>query len=213
MNKPAYLVEGDLEQKFVQNICPNSPVKKINCNGDSTSVEAIAKRVGTLGRLLHKRYAPLIVVVDREGREQSAKDLQAALAGELALEKLDVPVIIGIPDRNIESWILADYQMFLQSAELKAAGPNPSFEGHNGKSVIKKALGEGKTYVETIHGVSWLKSARPALMAKHSPSFNRFFSALAGLECWWLKQLHLPLSPRIAARSEQTQNLNATPAA
>jgi Domain of unknown function (DUF4276) len=194
MNKPAYLVEGDLEQKFVQNTCPGSPVKKINCNGERTSLEAIAKRVETLGRLLHKRHSPLIVVFDREGREESSENLEKTFLEVLAQEKIDVPVIVGIPDKNLEAWILADYEMFLQSAKLGASTPISDFEGRNGKSVIKQLLGDGKSYVETIDGVAWLKAARPDVMQKYSPSFNRLFSALSNLDCWWLKSLELPLT-------------------
>ena len=194
MNNPAYLVEGDLEQKFIQNTCPGCPVKKINCNGIWTSIEAIAKRVGTLGRLLHKRHSPLVVVFDREGREESAEHLEKTFREVLAQEKIDVPIVVGIPDRNVEAWILADYEMFLQSARLGASSPVSTFEGRNGKLVIKQTLGEGKSYVETIDGVAWLKAARPAVIQKHSPSFNRLFSALSDLDCWWLKQLQLPLT-------------------
>jgi hypothetical protein len=194
MNKPAYLVEGDLEQKFIQNTCPGCPVKKINCNGIKTSLEAIAERVGTLGRLLHKRYSPLVVVFDREGRVDSAEHLEKKFCEILTQEKIDVPVIVGIPDRNIETWILADYEMFLQSAKLDESSPVSMFEGYNGKSVIKQTLGKGKCYVETINGVTWLKAARPAVMQKYSPSFNRLYKALSSFDCWWLKQLQLPLS-------------------
>jgi hypothetical protein len=194
MIKPAYLVEGDLEQKFVQNVCPGCPVQKINCNGETTSLEAISKRVGTLGRLLHKRHSPLIVVFDREGREESAENLEKAFRKVLVQEQIDVPVIVGIPDRNIEAWILADYEMFLQSSGSAASSLITSCEGRNGKSVIKQTLADGKAYVETIDGVAWLKAARPAVMQQHSPSFNRLFSTLSNLDCWWLKDLQLPLS-------------------
>jgi hypothetical protein len=211
MNRPGYLVEGDLEQKFIQQICPGHPVQKINCNGNQTSIEAIAKRVGTLGRLLHKRCSPLVVVFDREGREESAEDIGRQFEHSLAQEKIDVPVIIGIPDRNIESWILADYPTFLVSAGLPQSSPVLSFEGRNGKSSIKNALGTGKSYVETIHGVAWLKAARPSTMQTNSPSFRRLFAALAALDCWWLKQLQLPLaeSPGAQVTSRPTSSTTA----
>jgi len=205
MSKPAYLVEGDLEQKYIQSTCPGCPVKKINCNGIATSIDAIAKRVGTLGRLLHKRFSPLIVIFDREGREESAEHLERTFREVLSQEKIDVPVVVGIPDRNVETWILADYEMFLQSAKMEASSPLSPFEGRNGKSIIKQTLGEGKSYVETIDGVAWLKAARPAVIQECSPSFNRLFSALSDLECWWLKQLQLPLAEHADAIRPEAQ--------
>lgn len=202
MTKPAYLVEGDLEQKFIQSVCPGCPVQKINCNGSETSLEAIAKRVGTLGRLLHKRHSPLVIIFDREGRPESSEQLEERFLVVLKSEKLEAPVIVGIPDRNVESWILADYEAFLQSAKLSVSAPTRSIEGSNGKTAIKRLIGEGRSYVETIDGVAWLKAARPTVIQRHSPSFGRLFPALAGLDCWWLKRLELPFSTPIREMPE-----------
>lgn len=187
-------MEGDLEQKFIQNVCPGAPVRKINCNGDDTRLEAIAKRVGTLARLVPKRCSLLVVVFDREGRIESSADMEMRFRELLKNEGLDTPVIVGIPDRNIESWILGDLLQFALSAELKSAPPDISFEGKCGKLSIKKLLENGTRYVETIDGVRWLKSARPDVIQLHSPSFKRFAVALKALECWWLKELHLKLN-------------------
>jgi hypothetical protein len=76
---PAYIVEGDLEQKFIQNVCPGCSVRRLNCNGRDVSLEAIARRVGTLGRLLHKRHSPIIVVFDREGRPEPSEQIEETL--------------------------------------------------------------------------------------------------------------------------------------
>ena len=193
MINPAYLVEGDLEQKFIQNVCPGYPVRKINCNGDDVSLEAIGKRVGTLGRLLHKRHSPLVVVFDRERRAEPAQSIEVRLGEILKQEDIQVPVLIGVADRHIENWILADYEMFAQSARLSKKLLVESFEGKKGKSALKKALGRNRSYVETIDGVAWLRSARPAVIAQNSPSFRRLAEALVGLQCPWLNQCQLGL--------------------
>lgn len=193
MSRPAFLVEGDLEQKFIQNVCPTCPVQKINCNGDQTSLDAIAKRVGTLGRLLHKRNTPIVVVFDREGREETVEMLEKQFRDALSREAIDVPVIVGIPDRSIESWILADYRQFVLSAAIADDERVVPSEGKNGKSIIKKLIGAERKYVETIDGVAWLKAANPAVMKKHSASFAQLFCALGGIECWWLNRLEMPL--------------------
>ena len=193
MNNPAYLVEGDLEQKFIQNACPTAAVQKINCNGETTSIEAIVKRVGTLGRLLHKRFSPLVVIFDRENRQETVAEIEKEFHEHMVHEKIDVPIIVGIPDENIETWILSDYEMFLQSAGLGESSPVGTFEGKNGKSVIKNMLPHGRSYVETIDGVTWLKAARPLFIKNSSASFARLFAKLTKFECWWLQQLQLPL--------------------
>jgi hypothetical protein len=83
--------------------------------------------------------------------------------------------------------------MFLQSANLPPSSPAIEFEGRCGKSAIKQLLGPAKVYVETIDGVTWLKTARPSVMQKNSASFHRLFSTLAALNCWWLNQMQLSL--------------------
>lgn len=194
MNKPAYLVEGDLEQDFIQTICPGCPVRKINCNGDNVNLEAISKRVGTLGRLLHKRHSPIIVVFDRESRIETCEEIEVRFLDLLRAENIQVPVVIGVPDRDIESWLLSDYEMFISSAKLTREAPPSSFEGKSGKAAINKCqLGHGGAYVPTIHGVAWLKAARPGVMRQRSPSFERFAASLSELECWWLQQQALAI--------------------
>jgi hypothetical protein len=188
MNKPAYLVEGDLEQKFLQKICPGSPVRKINCNGKDVSLEAIAERVESLGRLIHKRFSPIVVVFDREGRTQTCEQIEAKLFKLLEKEMIQVRLVIAVADRQVENWILADYEMFTKSAAIQNETARPSFEGENGKSRIREALGRARIYVETIDGVAWLQAARPEKMVQNSPSFSRLVTALAELPCWWLEQ-------------------------
>lgn len=191
MSNPGFLVEGDLEQKFIQNICPKSPVRKINCNGDDVSIEAIARRVGTLGRLLQKRWRPLIVVFDREQRYASGTEIETQFREALDREDLKVPIIVGIPDRDTETWILADPERFALSAGIQISAISQAYEGKKGKTEIKKLLHGRRGYVETIDGVSWLKQARPVTMKRNSPSFAHFAAALDDLRCWWLQEEHL----------------------
>jgi len=187
MNNPAFLVEGDLEQKFVQNVCPKSPVRRINCNGKTVEISEIAKRVGTLGRLLHKRYSPLVVVFDREKRPESCEDIERIFRTSLEQEDIDVPVLVGIPDRDIENWILADFEIFVNVTKIEKPTAKIHFEGKKGKSEIRKLLPPNKTYVETIDGVSWLRRCRPTKMIC-SASFDRFAKVMKEIPCWWLSE-------------------------
>jgi len=82
MTKPAFIVEGHLEQAFVQMICDGSPVRRIGCNGTDVKIEAVAKHVATHARLLQRRFDPLIVVFDRERRLQTCTEIEAALKAE-----------------------------------------------------------------------------------------------------------------------------------
>lgn len=196
MTKPAYLVEGDLEQKFIQSTCIGCVVRKINLNGENVSIQAIAKRVGTLGRLLHKRSSPIIVVFDRENRKESVEEIEDLFNKCISSENIDVPIILGIPDRNLENWILSDYDMISeQFPDFKVTGDLSGYEGKNGKAIIKKLFGSEK-YIETIHGVQLLKSTRSSIIYKNSQSFSRFYSAL-NVRCQWLQQSSLPVTCKL----------------
>ena len=175
-----------MEQAFIQNVCPGAPVRKLNCNGIDVSIEAIAKRVGTLGRLLHRHLDLLVVIFDRERRTQTSEELEQLLAQALQAEELTCGVIIGVPDRDIEVWMVADCHVFKECAAIHANVEVSPCEGRKGKSRIKY-LRNGRSYIETVDGPTWLKKARPAEIAKNSESFRRLYDALQRIDCWWLQ--------------------------
>lgn len=185
--KPAYLVEGDLEQIFVQNICPHFPVRKIGVNGENVEISAIAKRIGTLVRLLPKKYRPIIIIFDRERREATCDAIEAQLREYIERENINVPMIVAIPDRDIENWILADYEVFCECSGCPSTAPIGGFEGTKGKTKLKQLLPSGRSYVETIHGVQWLKKCRANKIASASPSFAKLRCSLEEIKCWWLE--------------------------
>lgn len=187
MASVAFIVEGDLEQDFVQNACPRSPVRRLGCNGDTVTIEAIAKRVGTLGRLLQRKYGVLIVVFDREKRSESCDEIKNSLIQALYSEGITSRIVIGIPDRDIETWIVADPEMLRSSAKIVQDRQIDCCEGRKGKTAIKSLLAEGHYYVETVHGHIWLKKSRASVVASNSASFAAFASELSDLDCWWLQ--------------------------
>src|SRR5208283_793778 len=118
MTKPAFIVEGHLEQDFVQAMCEGSPVRRIGCNGNDVKIDAIAKHVATHARLLQRRFDPLVVVFDRERRKETCAELERALKTELVNQSVTARIIVGIPDRDIESWILSDFETFARTLQI-----------------------------------------------------------------------------------------------
>jgi hypothetical protein len=189
MTNPAFIVEGHLEQHFVQAICPGSPVRRIGCNGTGVTIEALAKHVATHARLLQRRYDPIIIVFDRELRKEACECLGRQL--QMELEKLDViaRTIIGIPDRDIEAWILADYESFANLVGIEPTVPDGLFEGKKCKGKLKTLAARTCFYNEIIHGVPWLKNAKPYRMRTCSASFATFYEQLHQVvNCRWLQQ-------------------------
>lgn len=64
MSRPAYLVDGQTEQKVIRKICPSQPVKLIGCNGDAVCLSEIAKRISTHINLFNNNYYPIICIID-----------------------------------------------------------------------------------------------------------------------------------------------------
>lgn len=183
MPSPAFLVDGHLEQKVVQRICPDSVVRRLQCNGDNVALDAIAKRVTSHCRLLGGKHYPLLVVIDREERQQSAEAISAELLALIKAEGITDIVVIGVADRNIENWIIADTEMLMTANP----GISPSWgsvtDGFDGKAQLKRVLG---AYHETTTGVNLLLNCRPSTMKEASPSFNNFLQQITLAQCHWL---------------------------
>ncbi len=185
MNNAAFLVDGHLEKKFVQNICPNKPVRILNCNGNAVSTKAIAKRVATQCRLLRGKRYPIVIITDLEDRNMTPQQFHDSLLTEIENEGVNDQIIIGIPNQMIENWIIADKKILIQHTSKKPLWyKTKSPDGYNGKNHLKFLLG---SYHETTTGVELLKSCSPVEMCK-SPSFKSFFNKIRKKKCWWLQQ-------------------------
>ena len=185
MTRPAFLVDGHLEKKVVQNLCPGSVVRIINCNGDSVKLKVIAKKIASQIRLLGNRNYPIVIVIDRENRTESASQISKSLQDELAMHDLSVEIIIGVADRMIENWILADKQM-LSEEFPNTINTNIPVEGSHGKNKIKKIF---PSYHETTDGVKLFLKADPIKIYRNSQSFKSFVEKINHVECNWLKRI------------------------
>jgi hypothetical protein len=176
----AFFVDGQHEQRFIQNVCPGNVVRLINCNGKDVEMSAISKRIASLCRLLHGKCHPIIIVIDREQRKKPADDLICELLKNLKDEGVNDELIIGMPDTMIENWILADDEVINQHS-FKILNPELTLEGTKGSYEITKYI---RSYNKTTIGVSLLKKCRPSKMVK-SKSFNDFISRINKDLCWW----------------------------
>jgi hypothetical protein len=183
MNKPAFLVDGFTEKLIIGKICPNSKINRINCNGNSVTMEAIAKRIASLVRILNNRHYPIIVIIDRELREENVESLTTELKAEIGKNGVQEDIRIGICDRMVENWIISDWESFKDYCKVDIIVPPAHFDGIKGKGFIKSVYPQ---YQETTDGVSMFLRNNPNAMRKSSPSFNRFIQQLTDVECNWL---------------------------
>jgi hypothetical protein len=182
MNNPAYLIDGHMEKKVIQQVCPGSVVRILQCNGKNASLQAIADRVATHCRLFHGKYYPLIVIIDREDRRQSVKDIVRDLLSLIKNNGINDKLIVAVADRSIENWILGDIGSIKKSYPEIDLPSISSSDGFNGKALLKKFI---QHYHETTIGVELLAKCRPSIM-RRSPSFDFFFKQTKQLKCQWL---------------------------
>ena len=186
MPEPAFLVEGQMEQKIIEKICPGKIVRRIGCNGDKVEMKAVARFIDAQMRRL-KNYSPIIIIFDRERRRQSCSSLKLELAAELDARGHVDRYIIGIPDRTTENWILADWQSVCSSrSDFK------TFEGCaeqlHGKSELRKLLPTGHLFTETTLGPELFLLTSAQRVYERSPSFRDLVDML-NFPCKWLSRI------------------------
>lgn len=186
MTNPAFIVDGDLEFKTLQRLCPGTKVNKSNCNGKDVEINVAASRIASLIRLMDGKYYPIIILYDREDRVQTSSEIAEQLEKCLREEKVNDQLIIGVPDRMIENWILGDVSKLIAGGKLRKKISSSSIEGTKGKSIIRKYLPKGRIYHETVEGVNWFISANPLEIYNNCLSFKNVVDKLRGIKCPWL---------------------------
>ncbi len=184
MPDPAFIVEGVMEQRIVQRLCPGTKVVRTGCNGDDVPMQTMAKFIWQQIRLMNNKYYPIIILMDRERRDETCAELSASLRKNLAeCGASPDQLIISFVDRSIENWILCDTDNIeCQHGNLRR--PFEFREGHT-KGTLESLLPEGILYHETTVGVSLFCGANVQKLYAKSPSF-RIFADLANISCKWL---------------------------
>jgi len=180
MSNPAFIIDGYTEKKIVQVLCPGQPIRRTDLNGKNVSIEAIAKKMASFIRLLGNKYYPIIIVIDKEERQISYAEMSNRIRNALIAEGVtDQDLRIGVADRMIENWVLADWKTLAEGRTKPK-----STEGSNGASIIRKVKG---SYSKTTDGVEFFLKADPNQLYKNSTSFRYFIDQLGGISCEYLK--------------------------
>ena len=150
-------------------------------NGKSVTLEAMSKKIASAIRILGNRHYPIIILVDKEQREIEFNTMAEQI--KTILQEIynitDQDLRIGVADRMIENWIIADWETF--AGEEKK--PN-DIEGTNGTAQIKKIKG---SYGKTTDGVKMFLEARQEIIYENSPSYKYFIDQLEDVDCQYLK--------------------------
>jgi hypothetical protein len=188
MPDAAFLVDGVMEQRIIARLCPNRPVRRIECNGHDVALEAIVERLDLHIRNMSNRYHPIIILIDRETRRDSCEEIVAGLRTLLNAKGHGDQCIIGVVDRCIENWILADWENAIKKLQIEARPLEGECEGVQGKSVLKRLLPDDILYHEPTWGKDLFLACDAANIYAKSPSFRNFVDQLQ-LPCHWLGEV------------------------
>jgi Domain of unknown function (DUF4276) len=178
---PAFIVDGFTELTIIQRLCPNRPIKR-SINGKNVSLKRAAAEIVTIIRTMNNRYYPIVILTDREKRPDDfltiADDLKREIVEQLVSKKMTADIRIGIADRMIENWLLADADSLGNPTEIPI-----ETDGFGGKGLMKKLM---PTYSETVDGPDLFFKADASKMYENSPSFKHFVNQLGDLNCPYL---------------------------
>jgi hypothetical protein len=155
MPDPAVLVDGIMEQRILQHICQGKPVQRLNCNGKDVSLHAIVDRIEFHIRLLNNRYRPIVILIDRERRRSTSREIATKMNSLLNERGFAGQFVLGVVDRCIENWILADWESVVVRFDeyaIRRSERKTPFESTQGKSELKRLLPRDLLYNEPTWG-------------------------------------------------------------
>jgi hypothetical protein len=181
MSSPAFIVDGFTEMKIVQKICPNTPVQRTDLNGKDVTLDAISNNLSRLIKPLINRYYPIVILVDKEDRNITCEEMESVIFENLKKNFPDQDLRVGVADRMIENWMIADWVSFCNNSAKKPTNT----DGLNGTAVIKKIKG---SYSKTADGVNFFVNNNPHIMYENSLSYRCFIDKLKDLNCYYTNQ-------------------------
>lgn len=163
-------VEGDMERNALKKRL-GIKARKIGINGNMVQMSAIARNLST-DLMSFPKDSRVVIVFDRETRSQSCEELASNLMDLLKCDFPEMEFCIGIPDRDMESWLFADRDLISKHFK-KRVGRRARFEGEVGVHAVKKHIGTG-CYDKMTDGVAILMKSNWATISANSASARRF---------------------------------------
>lgn len=180
MEQLAAIVDGHAEARFFERSANAFVLRSIN-NGRDVPLEHIEADIAESLQILPYRIKNILIVFDREQREQSAASIVQQIAASVAPLLGDRAAAIGVKDIQIENWLLADEKRV--SELFKQDDYRYVLESKPGKPELRRLLGYSPSPVDIA---DMLKSSAPSRIRTTSDSFN-LFHAQCKCDWWWLK--------------------------
>lgn len=179
MPNPAFIVEGDMEQYILDEICRGQPIRKVGCNGDSVTIDRVCDFIETQIRLLGNRNYPIFIIFDREKRAETAVEIRDTVIANLHARGLeDHDLRVFIPDREFEDWYLLDRESICRQYSLSATNIPLS-----GKGGLARLLRPSIDYHETTVGVELFRIVDLDTIAEQCDMFRQLILDALSINC------------------------------
>lgn len=179
MPNPAFIVEGDMEQRILGRICRGQPIRRIGCNGDDVPIERVCEFIGAQIKTLNNRHYPIFVLFDREKRSETVEEISSQVA--LELEKLgygEIDVRVFVADREFEDWYLLDRETICHEFDI------PDLVGPlKGKGGLARLISPYIKYHETTVGVDLFFLVSHKTIADNCSVYKRLIENAVEVEC------------------------------
>lgn len=139
MERIAALVEGHTETHFVKATYPRAIVQRCLPNGKDVSIDAIVEAIHDRMEILGGEIKKVLIIFDREGRIETPEEIYTYVQGKLSEYCTNRKFYIGISDKQIENWIVADCDYIRKTYnahDYKYPG-----DGTGGKEILKRIHG------------------------------------------------------------------------
>lgn len=173
MEKIAAIVEGHTEAHFVKATYASVHVTRAIPNGRTVAIDVIVEAIVDAIEVLGGSISKVLILLDREDREMSAIDMAAAIRAGILQKCTGRTLYIGVTDRQIENWIIADEKKMrsLFDSTFQYAG-----DGTFGKGTLQ-SLSDG-VYRAPGDNALLLKSCSATQGALKSPSLAGLISSI-----------------------------------
>lgn len=192
VSQVVFVLEGQSEiaafrTKLQKEYGINPELRKVSCNGKCVSEDNYASAAaGTIHMALSGPFRFIAVILDRERRtissQKFAERIKDALISKAVLRqgvnRQDaIPkIVVFVPDRMFENWIVADVDGIKGTGFLNSEAKQAMYDGKNGKRILAGFM--NVPYKKTVHAPLLFKAARFDVASRNSPSFSCFFKFL-----------------------------------
>jgi len=182
MARTIAIVEGKTEVEFVKATMPRPHVMTPFPNGKRTPVGHICEAIVDALEGFGGTNRDVVILVDREKRDETAVSIRDTILKAVSSKFPSMRFHIGVSDRHIENWIVADESFVKNTYNL----PEYSYCGDGAFGDMTLHRLNSDVSIGAVDRARLLRAASAKNIAAVSPSFERFVRSI-DFDWYWAK--------------------------